>query len=293
MTYSVLISGAGSIGTRHANNLQHMQVGAITTCDPHVKADFSHFDKALQQTKPDVVFVCCPSNLHMEQAITAANFGAHIFIEKPLSHTLEGIDELRKIISEKNLTCMVGCNMRFHPGTIRVKEQLEHGDIGAITSATVYTGSYLPDWRPQQNYKESYSANPVYGGAILDCIHEIDLALWYFGPATLKDAKVEPATSIGLETDGTADLTLEHASGIISNVHLSYIEKKYRRFCDINGTKGNIHWDIADDAIDFNQLYIDEIEHFFDCIEQKSPPMGNLTEAAQALEIALAAKNRA
>tara|TARA_Y100000310_G_C20643236_1_gene795139 strand:+ start:897 stop:1832 length:936 start_codon:yes stop_codon:yes gene_type:complete len=310
MDYSVLIAGSGSIGSRHRKNLQSIGIDRITTCDPVAEADYKDLVEAINAAKPDVLFVCSPSKFHIEQALIGAKANAHLFIEKPLSNSLDGINELKAEVAERNLTCMVGCNMRFLTGPSKVKELIDARTIGAITEATVYAGSYLPDWRPQSDYKQSYSADPVQGGAILDMIHEIDLALWYFGSATLANTKLQTAESIGLSTEGTADLTLEHASGCTSNVHLSYMEKDYKRFCDIKGESGSIRWDINEKKVevldvggtitdsypepsdyDFNQCYIDEITHFFDCISFGNTPQGNLDDASCALEIALAAKH--
>jgi predicted dehydrogenase len=310
MEFSVLIAGAGSIGTRHAKNLESMGIKNITTCDPNGTADFLDITDAIATKNPNVILVCSPSKFHVEQAKIAASTGAHIFIEKPISNSLDGIEELVRIVQEKNLTCMVGCNMRFHHGPTKVKELIEKGVIGSITSATVYTGSYLPDWRPQSNYKESYSADPEQGGALLDCIHEIDLALWYFGPATIKSVLLQSAEPIEIETEGTADLVLQHSSGCTSNVHLSYMEKDYKRFCIVEGERGSIRWDFNEKKVelrntegdileewkepegyDFNDCYIAEIAHFFECVEKHTIPQGNLDEAAAALTIALTARN--
>lgn len=240
-----LISGAGSIGKRHTRNLQTMGCNDIVLCDPHVSdADYADFEEALDKSKPDVVFVCSPSKLHVQQAILAAKAGAHLFIEKPLSNKAEGIDELKAEVEKKNITCMVGCNMRFHAGPEKVKELLNADAIGNVRKATVYCGSYIPDWRPQSDYKKSYSADSEQGGAILDIIHEIDLALWYLGPATITGTTKETADSIGLTVEGTADISLQHTSGALSTVHLSFTEKEYNRFCNIVGERGTIAWDI-------------------------------------------------
>ncbi len=305
----ILISGCGSIGTRHAHNLCALGLN-VTTCDPHAEADYKDFEEALKEEKPAVVFICSPTKLHIPQALAATKAGCHLFIEKPLSHTLDGIEELQKEVNDRELITMVGCNMRFAFGPSAVKKILDAGTIGKIMKSTVYTGSYLPDWRPQNDHKKSYSADPAQGGAILDCIHEIDIALWYAGPARLESVTKESAESIGIDVEGTADLTLQHESGATSDVHLSFIEPEYKRFCDIEGEKGSVRWDFSEKKVDvkdaegnvtetikepegydINQMYMDEVEHFLACVEQKSIPEGNLEEARQTLEIALAAKS--
>jgi len=310
MSFRVLISGAGSIGKRHANNLRALGIESITTCDPNAEADYTDFDEALAEVKPDIVFICSPTNLHITQALKAAKTGAHLFIEKPLSHTLDQIDALKQEVDKRNLTCMIGCNMRFHHGPATVKKILDAGTIGSVTKAQIYTGSYLPDWRPQQDYKKSYSADPKQGGAILDCIHEIDLAIWYLGPAVLENVMIESAQLIGIPVEGTADLTLKHVSSSVSELHLSFIEPEYKRFCIIEGINGSVRWDFdkkrvevkdtEDNMIEthaepegysINQMYINEIAHFLECVEKNTIPEGNLEEASLILRIALEAKN--
>jgi len=317
----VLVSGAGSIGKRHLRNLRSVGVQKLSVCDPDEEnrteiaeelsiPDYVDLEEGLSNENPDIVFICSPSKLHIEQALIAAKAGAHLFIEKPLSNTLEGIDELTKEVQARGLICMVGCNMRFHHGPATVKKLLSEGIIGKIQEAEVYTGSYLPNWRPQQDYKQSYSADPVQGGAILDCIHEIDLALWYLGPATLTKADLEKATPIEIDVEGTADLHLDHQNGAKSSVHLSFMEPDYNRFCRITGSEGSVHWDInkkkvevmdtdgsvieshsEPEGYDMNQMFIDEITYFLECVQSQKNPDGNLEDAIRALSIALEAKS--
>ncbi|MBU1123640.1 Gfo/Idh/MocA family oxidoreductase [Patescibacteria group bacterium] len=313
----ILVSGAGSIGSRHARNLKTLGVDLVITDPDENRMNalaqeigaiaFESLEEALKE-KPDAVFVCSPSSLHIQQAKLAVESGANVFIEKPLSHSLTGVDDLISLAKAKRVKAFVGCNMRFHHGPSIVKKLIDEGRIGKIIGAEVYTGSYLPDWRPKQDYKQSYSADPFSGGAILDCIHEIDLALWYLGSAEIKNSEIESAASIDLpEVDGSADLILQHSSGAVSKVHLSFIEKEYKRFCIIKGESGTIKWDINSkkveligsdsvevydepDGYDMNQMYLEEAKHFLDAIANSAVLSGTLEEAREALEIAIYAK---
>ncbi len=319
---SILISGAGSIGQRHMLNLLSLDEQQLAICDPsedrlqevrgkHDLQAFQDFTEALIAVMPDIVFICSPSFLHIPQAIEAANAGAHLFIEKPLSHSLDGIDELEKIVEKKNLITMVGCNMRFHPGPKKVKELIKENAIGDIIAARIKTGSYLPRWRPHQDYKKSYSADPEQGGVIRDCIHEIDLALWYLGPATLRDSAIVSAKSIGLEVDGLAELSFQHDSGALSSVHLNFIQQNYKRCCEIIGTKGTIEWDFNEKRVDFygsdgtqkekymepeewemNEMYRDEIASFLQSVQTEAVSACPLEEGRAALTLALSALER-
>lgn len=317
----VLVIGAGSIGARHARNLRALGVKHITICDPdgarrtniarELSCDESStMDEGLKDDRIGIVFVCSPTKFHVPQAIAAAAQGKHLFIEKPLSHTQEGLADLERITRENGLVCMVGCNMRFHFGPRAVKRLLDQEKIGTPTHATVYTGSYLPDWRPNTDYRRSYSADPAQGGAILDCIHEIDLAQWYLGEAKLMECVRQQADALGIPVEGTADLKLHHTTGATSDVHLSFMEKTYKRFCVIEGDAGTLAWDfhkktveVTDSAghivetlsepegYDINAMYMEETRHFLQCVSFGKKPMGSLEEAIAVLSLTLAARS--
>ena len=247
------------------------------------------------------------SDLEIAQA--AASRGCHLFIEKPLSHSLKGVHTLEQEVQKRGLVAMVGCNMRFHPGPAAIKRLIDKKVVGRVIAARVQTGSYLPGWRPRQDYRQSYSASAVWGGAILDCIHEIDLALWYFGPAGLAGAAWLPATAIGLKTDGLAEILLQHQSGILSNVHLNFIQRDYRRTCQVIGSEGTIYWDFNDHGVKVlgpdgglikeipepagwqpNQMYVDELDHFLKMVQKLTPSSNPIAGGVAALKIALAVK---
>ena len=283
----IAVLGCGSIGSRHLSNLHRIGCNSLIAYDPSPEARRAvecDLDvrcvatvEAIWEFQPQVVLIAAPSNLHTELALSAAMRGCDLFIEKPLAHTLAGLDRLQAEAEAQGLVTMVGCNMRFHPGPATVKGLIDSGAIGQVIAARIQTGSYLPRWRPTQDYRQSYSASPEWGGAILDCIHEIDLTLWYVGPAALVAAVVLPAATIGLGTDGLAEIVLRHTSGVISNVHLNFIQSDYRRTAQIIGTDGTIYWDFAERCVsvygpdgqvaqtiaepagwEVNQMYLDE-----------------------------------
>ncbi|MDD4286964.1 MAG: Gfo/Idh/MocA family oxidoreductase [Candidatus Peribacteraceae bacterium] len=320
-TRRALVLGGGSIGTRHTRNLLKRGISNVTIADPdpercraltkelgiRVESD-EH--AAFASSDPDIVFVCSPTALHVPQALRAVEAGAHVFIEKPLSHTMEGARELQKKSREKKHTVMVGCNMRFHPGIQEVKRLLAEGAIGVPVSARIVYSGYLPSWRPGQDYKKSYSASVEQGGAVLDCIHEIDLALWEFGPGTVTASKVLPAAKIGLATDGEAEIILKHTSGTESSIHISFMEEKFERSQGITGTAGSLSWDFERGTVErygkdgslaetirqpkdweSNQMFLEELDHFLHAVEHGTIPMGSLDDAIRALEIALTVKN--
>lgn len=315
----IAVLGCGSIGRRHLHNLAALGERDLLAFDPDTAALRALQDETgacccddlqdVWRRHPQVAIVTAPTNLHVELALAAARQGCHLFIEKPLSHSLDGIDALLGKAARRRLVTMVACNMRFHPGPITVKRLIEEGAVGRVIAARVHTGSYLPCWRPWQDYRHSYSASPEWGGAILDLIHEIDLALWYFGPGRVAAAAYLPADVIGLETDGLAEILVRHESGVLSSLHLNFMQRDYRRSCQVIGSEGTIYWDFEDRRVrvygaegglsaeypeppgwEANQMYLDELSHFLECVRSGRPTVNPVTGGRDALQLALAAK---
>lgn len=312
----IALFGCGSIGQRHLRNLRAAGHRDLIAFDPApvartaVEQEFGvptcgRLDEVWERS-PEVVLVNAPSNLHVGLSYEAARRGCHLFIEKPLSHSLEGVEELAAETERRGLVTMVGCNMRFHPGPATVKRLLDEGAIGRCVASRIQVGSYLPRWRPQQDYARSYSASQEFGGAVLDCVHEIDLALWYHGPGRLVGAASVPAGTIGLATDGLAEIILRHNSGVLSNVHLNFVQRDYRRTCQMIGTEGTIYWDFGARKVDvfgpdgqparslpepegwtINQMYADEMAHFLACVESQTPTVNPIAGGGAVLRVAL------
>jgi predicted dehydrogenase len=316
----IAILGCGSIGRRHLRNLAALGCRDVLAYDPSQEAREVVQREAtvapvaalaeVWRKGPDVALITAPTNLHVELALEACRHGCHLFVEKPLSHSSDGLDELRAAADAAGLVTMVGCNMRFHPGPLAVKRLLEENTAGTPLAARIHTGSFLPRWRPGQDYRHSYSASPEWGGAILDCIHELDLVLWYFGPATLLAAAHQPAHSLGLETDGLAEILLRHNTGTLSSVHLNFVQRDYRRTCQVIGSEGTISWGFEGRQVrlydpegvvsrtieeprewEINRMYVDELRHFLKSVARGVPSCNPLSGGLASLELALAARS--
>ena len=315
-----LVVGGGSIGTRHLRNLVALGVSDLVLVDPepHRRKNlaqemgleaFATLDQAWTR-EPDFVVIASPSHLHGEQALDAARRGCPLFIEKPLSHTREGLGELVEEIERRGLISLVGCNMRFHPGPARIKQLLEDQAIGKLLSARVYTGSYLPEWRPWQDYRKSYSANAdAGGGCILDCIHEIDLTRWYIGEVTAVFCAANHLSLLEIDAEDVAAMVFRHANGVVSEVHLDYVQRTYERGCRIIGEHGSIFWDYSNGTVRWfnakqgswetfaqpkewrlNQMYVDELRHFLDCVRTGQQTCLPISDAVRLMRVVFAAK---
>lgn len=314
---TVAVIGAGSIGYRHLRNLEKLGVETLLVCEPDPEKRawlqsehpgwkmFAKLPDTLGEG-PDAVIIASPSAHHEEQLQATIAHRHAVFVEKPLSFRMGQLPRLAQEAIDKNVVSMVACNMRFHPGPATVLQLLKSGAIGQLISYRLHSGSYLPDWHPERDYRKSYSASMEAGGAVLDCIHELDLALWYAGPTQLIAAKRLPARAIGLETDGLAEILLQHDSGVIGSIHLNFIERDYRRSGVFIGTQGTLEWDFhqfevkqyrssQDELIkhplapqwQLNDMYTDEMRHFLDCVAQGRPTQNSIWQSLPALKLAL------
>jgi len=97
---TLVVAGTGSIGTRHIDNLRALLfrdlVGFSGRPGSGRDARETHDLEALLSERPRAVLVCNPTALHVRTALAAARAGAHLFLEKPLSHDLEGVASLER-----------------------------------------------------------------------------------------------------------------------------------------------------------------------------------------------------
>ena len=313
----ILIVGYGSIGKRHLNNLISIGFNDILLCSKNKESlklekkgikIFNSLDKALKE-KPDVSIICNETSHHIKTAIKIAKNDSHIFIEKPLSNSLNQICELEKIIKKKKLIAMVGCNMRFHKGIKLIKKLISKNEVGKILSVKVENGSYMPDWHPWEDYRNSYASKKhLGGGVVLTQIHEIDYLYWFFGKAKEIFSFSHKLSDLKINVEDYSGSLLKFKNKIIAEIHLDYFQNPAERNCKILGTKGKIVWNwennhlqifknkkfltkYLDKNFDRNQMYVDELKYFLNCVKNKKIPMNNISEAYEIQKIALSIKN--
>jgi predicted dehydrogenase len=271
---------------------------------------FSDFKEALGAQEPDVVFVCTPPVFHVEQALQAVRNGAHVFVEKPLCDRFDLVDELSAEATKRGRAVHVGYNLRFHPGVQMLKRLLGEGAIGRVLWAHVEVGQYLPDWRPWQDYRQSYTAQrELGGGIILDASHEIDYVLWLLGPPSELTCMAGKVSRLEVDVEDCATILLRFPGGAQADVHMDFVQQTSSRSCVLVGERGKLLWDYSQNQVrivrpdgeietldyDFepNQMYLSEVKALFECIEKQAVANGGLAEARLTLEVALAAKRSA
>lgn len=317
-----LVVGCGSIGNRHLGNLRSMGIDDIIAVDLDIDRrtavssqygieTYSDLNSALNRS-PDAVLICTPNSFHMENAVEAAKAGCHLFIEKPLSHSLKGIEELMAEVEQKGLVTLIGCNFKFHPSFIKMKEILDAGIMGRILSARCQFGQYLPDWHPWEDYRKTYSARSDLGGGILLDSHEFNYMQWFLGDVASVFCLSSRISDLDIDTEDTAEVLLKYSSGALAEIHLDYTQRAYQRNYEFFGERGTLKWDHGDRKVwlyraedekwdvfdepknyDFNDMYKAEMAHFAERIESRQKTITDIYSGNRVLEIIMAAKESA
>lgn len=316
-----LFAGCGSIGRRHIQNLKSLVPCEILAF--RVRKDdwgdfgrkyslrtFDDLDQALDEN-PHAVFVTNPTSLHLPVALKAAERGIPLFIEKPLSHNLEGVEEFIRLCQKKKIPVLLGYKMRFHPSIVGIKKIIDSGKLGKIFAVRAQYGGYLPDWHPWEDYRRMYSSRQELGGGIvLDAAtHELDYLYWLLGDIVEVKSFCGKLSDLEIDTEDTAEILLRFRSGTLGSVHVNYVQRPEYRSCQVIGEKGTVFWDTLKKRVDVfdgeknawesfpeaenwdpNEMFVAEMKHFLACLEGKEKPVHDLFDARRVLELCLQAK---
>lgn len=315
--HRILVIGVGSIGERHVRCYLATGRAEIGICEINsvlratiserygIAEVFNDPEVALAQPW-DAVLIATPAHTHIPIAIQAATAGLHLILEKPLSTSLEGIEELRRIVEEKKLYNAVSYNYRAHPGVVSMKRALDSGRFGAPIQLYSVMGQNFPTYRPA--YRTIYFADRAKGGgAIQDAItHTFNLAEWLVGPITRICVDADHQALDGVTVEDTVHAMARHGKVMASyalnmyqqpndshltivcekgTVRFSLHEKRWRYMLDVDG-----EWvDEYHEMPERDTWYIHNANAILDGLEGKAPAPCTLDEGLQTLRVNLAA----
>jgi predicted dehydrogenase len=288
----ILILGCGSIGQRHIENLQNISNNNLIEVFDKDQSKLKNLktknikiakEESIDSNTYDCVIICTPPNTHVSLAIRALEANSNVFIEKPLSNNLEKFDDLIKIKNEKNLLVFVGYSFRFNKGLNYIKKIVATKEFGKILHASAYFGQYLPDWRPNQDFKESYTLKKEMGGGIiLDSSHELDYLIWIFGKPESIQANFVLTDILPSNSEAICDVILKFPQNILSTIHMDFVRRKYKRTLEILTENAVLEWSLEENTVkifeskscntmssneSINDMYVEELKHVIDCIK--------------------------
>lgn len=308
------VLGAGHLGKIHLKLLKESEkyelIGfhdADTANGKKVTSEFGYpyFEHlAVLIDAVDVVDIVTPTLSHYECAKKSIEKGKHIFIEKPITHTLEEAQSLLALEKKYGVKGQVGHVERFNPAFTAVKH--------AIDEPMFIESHRLAEFNPRG------TDVPV----VLDLmIHDIDAIL------SVVNSEVKQINASGVsvisQSPDIANARLEFQNGCVANLTASRISLKNMRksrffqkdayisvdflekkaevvkmkdapekigefdmiLQNAEGVKKQIYFE--NPSIAANNAILDELESFADAINNNTIPIVSLKQGTQALEVAL------
>lgn len=290
----VLIAGFGSIGQRHLRNTRHLLPDAeIAVYRQHTQgssqipegADAIFYDlQSTYEFSPDAVIISSPANLHIQNAQSYLAKGASIFIEKPLSLNAQDAADFVQSCAHGASFFMVGYVLRFLPALHAIRSLIRDGSLGAVLTAHVQVGQYLPDWRSGTDYRVGVSAQEsLGGGALRELSHEIDYATWLFGLPDSLYSEIAKVSNLHIDVEDSAHILLNY-DGPKRKVliQLDFLQRVANMAVRIVGSEATLEADLIKETVRIispehpsgldiqiqqqgngNEIYLRQFDYFF------------------------------
>jgi len=280
---TIAVVGTGSIGSRHLRILkENLHLDPIAIPKRHDRQNFwlaqgYKASAVLPEIKTGAIglaIIASNTSCHLNDSLDALEKGYHLLVEKPLCTTFEESLALYDRYKRSSAKIFTGFDLRFSTSLNAFKTAIIQ--LGEVYSVRIECQSWLPDWRPDRPYKESYSASKKEGGVLRDLVHDIDYASWIFGFPKRVQAKIKNFNILEIEAEEFIEVFWE-TDGPVVSICLDYITKPTKRVIRAHGRQGSIIWDainqkiisiidgeenIREYAQDVDSLYEDELKSF-------------------------------
>jgi predicted dehydrogenase len=237
---NALVCGFGSIGQRHVRLLREMGLSVFVFSRRPLSGEQNFLDlkTALKEVRPDYVVIANETSEHYPTLKVVLDFGVpQILVEKPLFTVSEILPK-----APESQVC-VAYNLRFHPLIQKLYSEIEDQ---TVLSVQIYVGQYLPDWRPQQDYRNSYSVSKAQGGGVLrDLSHELDYINLLFGPWKALTAVGEHFSTLAGDSDDVFCLLLKMERCPAVSLQMNYLDRLGRREIIINTEEHSYNLDLV------------------------------------------------
>jgi predicted dehydrogenase len=242
-----LVIGYGSIGRRHAEVLREMgcSVAAVTKrADADIPA-YAELAEALDRHAPEYVVIANDTGLHGETLARLAGCGyaGITLVEKPM------LADANEPLECPAGPVYIGYTLRFHPVLGGLFERLKGQSLWSLSA---YVGQFLPDWRPQRDYRSSYSARRMDGGVVRDLSHELDYAQWLAGRWLSTVASGGHLSALEIESEDAVTVLARTERCELVTIHMNYLDRIASRWVLANGCFGTIRADLVRGTLDVN-----------------------------------------
>lgn len=239
----ILIIGLGSIGRRHVSILKLQQgitIAALRTKKgeiniPSEVQEFYTIKEALL-FKPHGVIISNPTSLHVETALPFLEQGIKVLIEKPIGSNLNQVFQLEKFAEN----IRVAYCLRFSELSNKLSEIFKNDLPYKITFRRSY---FLPNWHPEANYSNEYTAKKELGGGVIRTLsHELDLAISLFNEPISVTGVIDRLSFLNIDTDDFAFFTMKTKLGSRINFELDFYSPVNKNEGEAFTVKGHYTW---------------------------------------------------
>lgn len=254
-----LIVGFGSIGMRHykvlSNILGEENVHVVTRRPCEIEYNFASLDEVRNICEYDYFVIASKTIEHYNDLIhiNSRVTGKKILVEKPLFDS-------GKAKFKVNNDILVAYNIRFHPLVHEAKKIV--GDRFVI-SANFYAGQYLPTWRPNRDYRLSYSAIKSEGGGILlDYSHDIDLLNYFLGDIQVFESFNDKISNLDISSDDYLTMFGKTIKNTFFSLSIDSISKIQKRTIQLNLEDETMELDLINNVLSRKNINneVDNIE---------------------------------
>jgi predicted dehydrogenase len=304
---NVLIVGLGSIARKHLKALRsinpNISIYALRSKDSASPEEgvFNVYDLESLPVKVDFAIISNPTSLHYKYIRLLMAKSIALFIEKPPLNSLLHTTELENEIADANIINYVACNLRFHPCIQYLKDFLTQNPLKRINEVNIYCGSYLPEWRLDSNFRDSYSAVAAMGGGVhLDLFHELDYSHWIFGDPVEVSCVKRHVSTLDIDAIDYANYLLTYKD-FAASIILNYFRRDSKRTieilfeeetwnvdllkCQITSSKGTVLFN--EESFTIGDTYKNQMEYFIDCLRENRMPMNTFAESLKTLKTCL------
>ncbi|MCL5742351.1 MAG: Gfo/Idh/MocA family oxidoreductase [Acidobacteria bacterium] len=249
--WRVAVVGLGSIGRRHVRLLCERDDCTVELVDTSpaareaargVFANLREHEtfEAMIETRPHVVWIATPTPLHACQSIAALDAGCHVFCEKPMSDRLDTARLMKQAADRASTVLNIGFYLHFWHGMVRIRQLIQSGALGNVLHAHARVGSYTTLVNSASRYQATQR-----GSLFFDYSHQPDLFYWLLGkpPASVWVAGLQGGALELTSAPNVTDTICEYGGGLITSVHLNYVQLPERHIYEIVGDRG---WTEAD-----------------------------------------------
>ena len=243
-----LVVGYGSIGSRHARLLKTLckEVAVVSKRAVEFQPLFATLDQAVSSFKPDYVVIANNTSEHRDtlEHLARLGFDGTVLVEKPLFR------DARPLVTHRFKKVWVGYNLRFHPVLQRLRTLLQGKKAVSIQC---YVGKYMPGWRPDTPYQQSYSSRKEAGGGVLrDLSHELDFINWLVGPWQELAARGGRFGSLEIDSEDTFCILMSLSNCTVATIHLNYLDHTPKREVIVVGNDFSFKADLMNHTLEVN-----------------------------------------